>query len=86
MLTISTILILIGLFVGTRRRRIAVFVLGIGGLAMLVLPVFSANYIGRYMVPPASLYAAAGVIAAWSIVARIAAARRSGSEPASAGP
>lgn len=85
MLTISTLLILIGLFVGTRRRRIAVFVLGIGGLAILVLPMFSANYIGRYMVPPAGLYAAAAVIAAMSIVSSLR-SRRRGSGAASAAP
>lgn len=67
LLTIATLLILIGLFVGPRRSRIAVLVLGIGGLAIIVLPPFSANYIGRYMVPPAGPLAAAAVISAMSI-------------------
>lgn len=84
MLTVSTLLILLGLLVGTRRRRIAVFVLGIGGLAMLILPAFSANYVGRYMVPMSPLYAAGAVIAAMSLVAWMRSFRKSGSEPASA--
>jgi hypothetical protein len=71
LLVIATLLILIGLFVGPRRNRIAVLVLGVGSLAIIVLPVFSANYIGRYMVPPAGLLAAAAVIAAMSIGPRL---------------
>lgn len=85
LLTISTLLILIGLFVGPRRNRIAILLLGVGGLAIIVLPIFAANYIGRYMVPPAGPIAAAAVIAAMSIVSRFQAWRagRSAASPTS---
>ncbi|HST42611.1 MAG TPA: hypothetical protein VLK58_24030 [Conexibacter sp.] len=68
LLTISTALILLGLLVGPRRNRIAVLVLGVGGLAMILLPTFSIIYIGRYTVPPASLIAAGGAIGAMSLI------------------
>lgn len=86
LLTISTILILIGLFVGSRRSRIAILLLGVGGLAILILPIFASNYIGRYTVPPAGPIMAAATIAAMSIYARLRALRRGGSEPGSAAP
>jgi hypothetical protein len=76
MLTIATLLILIGLFVGPRRSRIAILLLGVGGLAIFLLPTFSANYVGRYMVPSSGPLAAAGVIAAMSIVSRLRAWRQ----------
>lgn len=85
LLTISTILILIGLFVGSRRSRIAVLLLGVGGLAILILPIFASNYIGRYTVPPAGPIAAAAVIAAMSIVSRLRVSR-AGSGSGSAAP
>jgi len=75
LLTISTILILIGLFVGPRRSRIAILLLGVGGLAILILPIFASNYIGRYTVPPAGPIMAAAAIAAMSIVSRFQAWR-----------
>jgi hypothetical protein len=81
LLTISTLLILIGLFVGPRRSRIAILLLGVGGLAIILLPTFSANYVGRYMVPSAGPLAAAAVIAAMSIVSRLREWRR-GRSPA----
>jgi hypothetical protein len=76
MLTIATLLILIGLFVGSRQSRIAILLLGVGGLAIITLPTFSANYVGRYMVPPSGPLAAAGVIGAMSIVSWLRAWRR----------
>lgn len=88
LLTISTILILIGLLVGTRRSRIAVLLLGVGGLAILLLPIFASNYIGRYVVPPSGPIAAAAVIAAMSIYYRLRAGwfSRAGSGSGSAAP
>lgn len=84
LLTISTILILIGLFVGSRRSRIAVLLLGVGGLAILILPIFASNYIGRYTVPPAGPIAAAAVIAAMSILTRFQAWRAERAAPPAA--
>ena len=69
-LAMSTILILIGLFVGSRRNRIAILVLGGSGLAMIALPAFSVVYIGRYIVPPASLLVAGAAVAVMSLAQR----------------
>jgi 4-amino-4-deoxy-L-arabinose transferase-like glycosyltransferase len=63
-LTICSLLTLLGLCLGRRRERIALMLLGIGGLAMILLPTVSVNYSGRYTVPPAGPLAAAGAIAA----------------------
>jgi 4-amino-4-deoxy-L-arabinose transferase-like glycosyltransferase len=56
-LTVATLLILLGLFVGSRRSRIAVLTFGVGGIAMFVVPTLSVIYIARYTVPPAPLIA-----------------------------
>jgi hypothetical protein len=63
LVSITTLLTLVGLAVGTRRSRIGVLLFGIGGLAMLVPPALSAAYEGRYMVPVAGPMMAAGAIA-----------------------
>ena len=49
--SLTTVLMLIGLVIGTRRSRVGVLLFGVGGLALLVAPVLIGNYIGRYMVP-----------------------------------
>jgi hypothetical protein len=59
----TTLLTLIGLMVGTRRSRVAVFLFGVGGLAMLVPPALTGTYAGRYMVPMAGPMMAAAAIA-----------------------
>ena len=51
LLSVATALILIGLAIGTRRSRVGVLLFGVGGLALLVAPVLTGNYIGRYLVP-----------------------------------
>lgn len=51
LLSVTTALVLIGLLIGTRRSRVGVLLFGIGGLALLVAPVLTGNYIGRYLVP-----------------------------------
>jgi hypothetical protein len=68
-LSITTLLTLAGLAIGTRRSRVAVFLFGIGGLTLLVPPAMSANYTGRYLVPLVGPMTAAAGIA-------VAAARR----------
>jgi CHASE2 domain-containing sensor protein len=70
-LTICTLLTLLGLLLGRRRERISLMLLGIGSLAMIVLPTVSVNYSGRYTVPPAGLLAAAGAIAAMATWRRL---------------
>lgn len=88
LLTISTVLILLGLLLGPRRSRVAVLVLGVGGLAMIVLPTFSIVYIGRYTVPPAGPILAGGAIGAMSTIdavrRRLHAALRRDKRPVSA--
>ncbi len=51
LLSVTTVLMLIGLLVGTRRSRLGVLLFGVGGLALLISPVLTGNYIGRYLVP-----------------------------------
>ena len=70
-LTIVTLLTLLGLCLGRRRERIALMLLGVGSLAMILVPTFSVNYSGRYTVPPAGLLAAAGAIGAMAIWKRL---------------
>ena len=52
-LFVATILVLIGLMTGTRRSRVGVLLFGIGGLSMLLAPVLTGTYSGRYTVPMA---------------------------------
>ena len=74
-LVISTILIAVGLFVGSRRNRIAVLLFGGGGLAILLASSLSVYYVARYTVPIAGGMIAAAAIAAhsvWTVRARSA--------------
>jgi Dolichyl-phosphate-mannose-protein mannosyltransferase len=70
-LTIAALLSCLGLFVGPRRNRIAVLVLGIGGLAMFLVPTFSIIYSGRYTVPVVGLVASGAAVALMSLWARL---------------
>jgi 4-amino-4-deoxy-L-arabinose transferase-like glycosyltransferase len=63
LLSITTMLTLVGLIVGSRRSRSAVSLFGLGGLSLLVAPILTANYYGRYTVPLAGLMTAAAAIA-----------------------
>lgn len=74
LLTLCTLLILPGLFVGSRRSRAAVLLLGIGGLAQLLVPTLSVFYTGRYLVPVAGLVAGAAAISGRRLA--VAAARQ----------
>jgi hypothetical protein len=76
-LSIATLLVLLGLFTGTRRSRVGVVLFGIGGLSLIVLPSLSANFWGRYTVPMAGPLAAAAAIA----IAGVLHARRQDAEP-----
>jgi hypothetical protein len=71
MLTIATLLTLLGLCLGRRRDRVALMLLGVGSLAMIVVPTYSVNYSGRYTVPSAGPLAAAGAIAVIAIWKRL---------------
>ncbi len=61
-LFVTTILVLIGLVVGRRRSRVAVLLFGVGGLSLLLAPVLTGTYAGRYTVPLAGPLAAAAAI------------------------
>lgn len=74
-LTITALLTLLGLLVGSRRSRIGVLLFGVGGLAMLAGPALSVYAIGRYSVPVAPFFAAGAAITVWTLW-RMEAARR----------
>jgi drug/metabolite transporter (DMT)-like permease len=61
-LSITTVIAMIGLLLGSRRSRAGVFLLGAGGLSLLIAPALTGNYVGRYTVPMAGLMAAAAAI------------------------
>lgn len=68
LVSITTLLTLVGLAVGSRRSRIGVLLFGVGGLALLIPATLTANYVGRYMVPmagPMMAAAAITIIALW---------------------
>lgn len=61
-LFVTTVLSLIGLLVGDRRSRVGVLLFGLGGLSLLLAPVLTGTYSGRYTVPMAGLLAGAAAI------------------------
>jgi Dolichyl-phosphate-mannose-protein mannosyltransferase len=91
LLSITTVLTLIGLFVGPRRSRVAVLLFGGGGLSLLVIPVLLSTYAGRYTVPMAApMVAAAGVVLHELVTAvnrrrQLFAAHGAGAAPATGG-
>ncbi|MBV9466553.1 MAG: glycosyltransferase family 39 protein [Solirubrobacterales bacterium] len=76
LLTLTSVLTLLGLLVGPRRARIGVLLFGVGGLAMLVLSTFGVYYLGRYQVPIAGPMAAGAAICLWSLWQRESGRRR----------
>jgi 4-amino-4-deoxy-L-arabinose transferase-like glycosyltransferase len=67
-LSITTVLTLLGLAIGTRRSRVGVLLFGVGGLALLVAPALTANYVGRYtvsMAGPLMVAAAITIVELW---------------------
>ena len=82
----TTVLTLIGLFVGGRRSRVGVLLFGIGGLALLVAPVLTGNYVGRYTVPMAGPLVAASAIALVALWRRWSERREPEVQPGGADP
>jgi hypothetical protein len=77
LLFITTLLVLVGLLVGSRRSRIGVLLFGVGGLSLILVPAMLSTYAGRYTMPMAApMMAAAGItlLALW----RLFAIRRAG--------
>ncbi len=66
-LTIATLLCILGLFVGPRRSRVGVLLLGGSGLALLAAPTLSGYYVGRYAVPLAGPISAGAAIFLWTL-------------------
>ncbi len=61
-LFVTTVLTMVGLAIGSFRERLAVLLLGVGGLSLLLAPALTGTYAGRYTVPMAGpLLAAAGI-------------------------
>ena len=85
-LAVTTVLTLIGLFVGGRRSRVGVLLFGIGGLALLVAPVLTGNYVGRYTVPMAGPLVAASAIALVALWRRWSERREPEVQPGGADP
>ena len=80
-LTLATLLTLLGLLVGPARSRAGVLLFGVGGLAMLLGPTLSVYAIGRYSVPLAPLFAAGAAITVWTL-SRMESQRRRFQRPA----
>jgi hypothetical protein len=79
-LAISTILVLLGLTIGPARNRVGVLLFGVGGLAILLLPLLSIYYVARYSVPVAPLISAGAALSMLSLW-RLEAERRREREP-----
>jgi Dolichyl-phosphate-mannose-protein mannosyltransferase len=85
LLTITTLLTLLGLLVGPRRARIGVLLFGVGGISLLAAPTLTVYYTGRYSVPVAPLMAASAAIAVWALC-RMEGQRRREPAKAAGGP
>jgi hypothetical protein len=77
LLWVGTLLTIVGLVVGTRRTRCAVALFGLGGLSLLLAPILTANFYGRYTAPIAGLMLAASAI----VIAELVRRRRAGVPP-----
>jgi 4-amino-4-deoxy-L-arabinose transferase-like glycosyltransferase len=69
-LSITTLLVLLGLVIGTRRSRMGVLLFGVSGLALIIAPALTANYYARYtipMAPPLMAAAAVTFVALWRV-------------------
>jgi Dolichyl-phosphate-mannose-protein mannosyltransferase len=74
-LFITTLLTILGLFIGTRRSRVAVFLFGVGGVALVVPSVLTGTYAGRYTIPMAGPLMAAAAITLTEIYRAVSARR-----------
>jgi hypothetical protein len=88
-LSIATLLVLLGLLLGSRRSRTAILLFGVGGLALIVAPSLSVDYSWRYAVPAAGPLAVAAAITLTELARRVsgrrtASASAEGREPRTA--
>lgn len=77
LLTLTSLLTVLGLLIGPRRARIGVLLFGVGALAMLVFSTFGVYYLGRYQVPLGGPMSASAAICVWSLWQLESARRRS---------
>jgi hypothetical protein len=78
-LSVTTVLVLLGLIFGTRRSRTGIVLFGLGGLSLIAAPVLIGNYTGRFTVPMAGPLVAASAITileAWRTLQRTGHRRR----------
>lgn len=75
-LFITTLLTLVGLGVGSRRSRTGVLLFGVGGLSLLLAPVLTGTYSGRYTVPLSGPLMAAAAISLTEMARRARSAGR----------
>jgi hypothetical protein len=73
LLSVTTLLTVVGLITTRGRPRAGVVLFGLGGLALIVSPALSGTYAGRYVVPMAGPMMAAAAIAIRETYRRIAA-------------
>ncbi len=85
-LSITTLLTLLGLFIGTRRSRVGVLLFGVGGLSMILAPVLTGAYVGRYTVPLGGAMAAAAAVTLTELWRAMAASGQRRSAPPTAAP
>ena len=74
LLTVTTLLTLVGLITSRGLPRAGVLLFGLGGLALIASAALSGTYAGRYVVPMAGPLMAAAAIAAHETYRRIASA------------
>jgi hypothetical protein len=72
LLSVTTLLTIVGLITSRGRARAGVVLFGLGGLSLLVSPALSGTYSGRYSVPMAGPMVAAAAIAVRETYRRIA--------------
>jgi hypothetical protein len=85
MLSLCTLLTLLGLFIGSRRSRAGVILFGVSGFVLLLPEALLGAYLGRYTVPIAGPMGAAASIVLWNLVGMERARRSSAREHGAAG-
>lgn len=84
LLSLTTMLALLGLLIGARRSRVGVLLFGAAGIALLLAPVLGGVYVGRYAVPLTEPMMAAAAIAGCALWRMESERRRAAQAPAGA--
>ena len=75
LLSLTTLLTLVGLIITRGRSRAGVVLFGFGGLSLIISPALSGTYAGRYTVPMAGPMVAAAAITVRELYLRVMARR-----------